>query len=98
MILNTLCPACRKKAFGFAVKVMLGPARAVECPSCGESIGLSIWPHLVGVAVFIAYVLAAATTDSPMTNGHFAGALLASIVLVWGVWFLQAPLVRKQGD
>ena len=96
LILNTYCPACKRKAFGFMVKLMLGPSRAFECPGCGESIGISIWPHLVGVAVFIAYVLASAFTDSPMTNGRFAGAALASVVLVWGLWFLQAPLVRKK--
>jgi hypothetical protein len=97
-IANTLCPACRRKAFGLVVKVMLGPAGAVPCPSCGESIGVSIWPHLTGVAVFVAYVIATAMPDTPMTNGRFAGALLASIVLVWGLWFLQAPLVRKKSD
>lgn len=97
-IVNTLCPECRKPAFGFLVKVMLGPARAVPCPACGASIGVSIWPHLVGVLVFIAYVVASALPSSPLTDGPFAGALLASIVLVWGLWFLQARLVRKRGD
>jgi len=64
----------------------------------GESIGVSIWPHLAGVAAFIAYVLYSAAPGSSMMNGRFAAALLAAIVLVWGLWFLQAPLVRKKGD
>ncbi len=96
MILNTLCPACRRKAFDLLVKVMMGPAAAVACPSCGESIGVSIWPHAVGVVAFISYVLYSATDGTAMTNGRFAGALFGALVLVWGVWFLQAPLVRKK--
>lgn len=97
-IVNTLCPACRRKAFGLMVKLMPGPAGAVPCPACGESIGVSIWPHLAGVAAFIAYVLYSAAPGSSMMNGRFAAALLAAIVLVWGLWFLEAPLVRKKGD
>ena len=95
-VVNTLCPACGRKAFGLLVKLMLGPAGAVACPSCGASIGVSIWPHLVGVVVFIAYVISSAMPSSPLTDGRLAGALLASIVLVWGLWFLMAPLVRKK--
>lgn len=97
-IVNTLCPACRRTAFGLMVKLMLGPAGAVPCPACGESIGVSIWPHLTGVGVFVAYVLYSAAPNTPMVNGRFAAALLASIVLAWGLWFLQAPLVRKKAD
>lgn len=97
-IVNTLCPACRRKTFGLMVKVMLGPAGAVPCPACGESIGVSIGPHFVGVFTFVAYVLFSAWPDSPMMNGAFAAALLASVVLAWGLWFLLAPLVRKKGD
>ncbi len=97
MILNTLCPACRKKAFGLMVKAMLGPARAVACPHCGESIGLSVWPHLAGVAAVVGYVIVSATADSPMASGRIAAAVLASMVLLWGLWFLQSPLVRKKG-
>lgn len=96
MILNTLCPACRRKAFDLLVKVMLGPAGAVACPSCGESIGVSVWPHAVGVVAFISYVLYTATGSSPMMNGRFAGALFAALVLACGLWFLQSPLVRKK--
>lgn len=97
-VLNTLCPACRKKAFGFLVKLMLGPAGAVPCPSCGASIGVSIWPHLAGVLAFIAYVIVSALPSSPLPDGPFAGVLFVSIVLVWGLWFLQAPLARKKED
>lgn len=97
-VVNTLCPACGRRAFGLLVKLMLGPAGAVDCPSCGKPIGVSIWPHLAGVAVFVAYVLASAMPSSPLTDGRFAGALLVSIVLLWGLWFLQAPLVRKKED
>ena len=97
-IVNTLCPACRKKAFGLLVKLMAGPAGAVPCPSCGESIGVSIWPHLAGVVAFVGFVLYNAWPDAPAMEGRFAGVLFASIVLVWGLWFLQAPLVRKKGD
>jgi hypothetical protein len=97
-VVNTLCPACGRKAFGLMVKLMLGPAGAVPCPQCGESIGVSIWPHLAGVTAFVAYVVSTAIPGSPMTDGRFAGALLAAIVLVCGLWFLQAPLVRKKGD
>lgn len=32
-----------------------------------------------------------------MTDGKFAGAVFAALVLAWGLWFLQAPLVRKKG-
>lgn len=98
MIVNTLCPACRRRAFGLIVKVMLGPSGAVDCPECGESIGVSIWPHLVGVVAFVAYVLYSAMPSSPMRNGRFAAALLAAVVLVLGLWFLQAPLVRKKSS
>lgn len=98
MILNTFCPACRRKAFGLMVKVMLGPTGAVPCPECGESIGVSLWPHLVGVFAFVAYVLFSAWPGSPMMSGRFAAALLAAVVLLLGLWFLQAPLVRKKAD
>ena len=97
MIVNTLCPACRWKAFDLLVKVMMVPSGAVACPSCGELIGVSLWPHAVGVVAFISYVLYTATDGSPMMNGRFAGALFAAIVLALGLWFLQAPLVRKKG-
>ena len=95
MILNTLCPVCRKRVFGFWIKLAIGPAGAVACPSCGEHVGVSIWPHLAGVLAFIGYVLYGATDGSLMENGRFATVLLVSIVLVWGLWFLQAPLVKK---
>jgi hypothetical protein len=95
---NVACPACGKTAFGWLAKVLLGPARTVHCGSCGVIVGLSPLPLVVGVALFIAFVLVSGMPDSPFADGRKAIAVFSVVVLGWGLWFVRSSPVLKPDD